>query len=223
MANRLKNYQSLLMPSKLAQFPLQIVVFPGEALNLHIFEPRYRQLIRDCESDGITFGVPTFMDNRLRSIGCEVRLTSVEKRYPGGELDVRTEGTRIFRILNFERQLDDKLYGGATVEFLEHDTAEDVRLNALILDRIRELFELMQVDKPLPEDVLSFSAYRVAHYVGFTLEQEYAFLSLLNAATRQQYMIEHLDEVMPVVREMNTMRKRAQLNGHFKHLAPPKI
>ena len=89
------------MPRELALFPLQIVVFPGEAVNLHIFEPRYRELIKDCQEDGITFGIPTFQNGKVLDFGTEVELLSIEKRYPGGEMDIKTRARGIFQILDF--------------------------------------------------------------------------------------------------------------------------
>lgn len=211
------------MKKTLAQFPLQIVVFPGEEFNLHIFEPRYRELINDCEAEGITFGIPTFLEDQIQPIGCEVRLKSIEKRYEGGEMDVCTVGVGIFRIIDFYSQLDGKLYAGAVVDALDYDLSEDPIFNALILERVQELFQLMQVDKKLPASPLDFTTYQVAHYVGFSVWQEYEFLNLLAAPARQQYLFDHLEHVLPIVREMNLMRERALLNGHFRHFNPPQL
>ena len=55
-------------------FPLKLVAFPGEQLNLHIFEPRYKQLFRECEENQITFGIPAFIDNKIMDIGTELKL-----------------------------------------------------------------------------------------------------------------------------------------------------
>ena len=49
----------------LALFPLQLIVYPGERLPLHIFEKRYQQLITDCENEGIAFGIPSYIDEKL--------------------------------------------------------------------------------------------------------------------------------------------------------------
>ena len=76
-------------------FPLQLVVFPGEHLNLHIFEPRYKQLILECEKEKKTFGVPSFIEGKMMEIGTEMRLIAVEKKYENGEMDVRTEGVAL--------------------------------------------------------------------------------------------------------------------------------
>ena len=74
------------MKEQLALFPLQLVVFPNEKLNLHLFEPRYRQLLADVEAEGISFGIPSFLDDKIMPIGTEVVLKEVVERYPtGGE------------------------------------------------------------------------------------------------------------------------------------------
>ena len=94
-------------------FPLNLVAFPGEKLNLHIFEPRYRELVRDCFTEGLTFGIPPFLDNAVQELGTEMRLLSVEKTHTGGEMDIRTEAIGVFRVRKFLRQAPGKLYAAA--------------------------------------------------------------------------------------------------------------
>lgn len=204
-------------------FPLQIVVFPGEDLNLHIFEPRYKELIKDCEEEGITFGIPAFIEKRLMKVGTEVRLTSVEKRYSNGELDIKTKGVRLFTVDEFHPVAPDKLYAGGEVEILDMEEAEDFLENEKILDMTRELFQLLDIQKKLPEDIKLFSTYDIAHHIGLSLEQEYQLLCLLDAQKRQEFLKKHLERLLPMVKEMENLKKKAQLNGHFKHLQPPHI
>jgi Lon protease-like protein len=211
------------MKRQLALFPLQVVVYPGESLNLPIFEPRYRQLLRDCEATGMTFGVPAYIKGSIREVGTEVRLVKVEKRYPNGELDIRTQGQGLFRLHDFQPRLADKLYAGGEVEDLPHDTREDPALNERILELVRELFGELKIDKPLPQLLADFRTYEVAHHVGFSLEQEYEFLTLLDAAGRQQFLLEHLESLLPVVREMEKIKEKARLNGHFRNIIPPEF
>lgn len=211
------------MSRQIALFPLQIVVFPGEAVNLHIFEERYRQLIRDCIADGITFGIPSFQDGQVQEFGTEVRLLSVEKKYAGGEMDVKTKGQGIFRIEEFMPTLGEKLYAGGTVRDYPHEKQEDPAVNGKIMLEVRKLFQAMQIKRTLPSNVRDFRTYDVAHYVGFNPEQEYDFLRTFDARSRQEMLLEQIQRVLPVVREMENMRNRAKLNGHFKNLIPPKL
>ena len=209
------------MTQFLPLFPLQIVVFPGEDLNLHIFEPRYKELIRDCEEKGSTFGIPSHIDKRLMKIGTEVELISVEKRYANGELDIKTKGRRLFTVEEYFPVAPDKLYAGGQVAFLPWDAEEDMSVNEKILDLTRHLFQLLSIQKTLPEDIRLFSTYDIAHHIGLTIEQEYQLLCLLEAGKRQAFIQNHLEELLPMVKEMENLKKKAQLNGHFKHLKPP--
>ncbi|MCU0326286.1 MAG: LON peptidase substrate-binding domain-containing protein [Spirosomaceae bacterium] len=83
---------------KLPFFPLNLVAYPHEDLNLHIFEPRYRQLINECLETGQTFGIPPFINNRLLGYGTEMKVVELSKRYENGRMDIKTRGLRIFRI-----------------------------------------------------------------------------------------------------------------------------
>ncbi|WP_020535754.1 LON peptidase substrate-binding domain-containing protein [Lewinella cohaerens] len=211
------------MPRQIALFPLQIVVFPGEAVNLHIFEERYRKLIKDCEEDGITFGIPTYQNGSIKEFGTEVRLLNIEKVYPGGEMDVKTEALGIFRIKDFYPTLENKPYAGGLVNDYEIDLNEAPHLNEQILAYAKRLFAAMKIKRLLPEDASNFTTYDIAHFVGFDPEQEYQFLTTFNAASRQQLIIEQISRILPIVKEMENLRDRAKMNGHFKNLIPPEI
>ena len=111
------------MNEAIALFPLQIVVFPDEQLNLHIFEPRYKQLIRDCVTNGIHFGINAFMNQQLQPIGTEVKLVAIEKEYENGELDIRTRAVGAYRLEDYFPLMPGKLYAGGTIKRLSYDAA----------------------------------------------------------------------------------------------------
>lgn len=211
------------MNKLLPLFPLQLVVFPGENLNLHIFEPRYRQLIKECDEEGATFGIPAFIDGKLMTVGTEVQLLSVEKRYPNGEMDIKTRGMSLFSIREFFRTAPNKLYAAADIKPLPHDTAGDVVAGTHILELVEELFSLMNIEKNIPSSPNDFITYELAHHVGFSLEQEYQFLCVTDERSRQELMKTHLEKLIPVVKEMENLKKRAEMNGHFKHIIPPMV
>ena len=98
-------------------FPLGIVVYPGEKLHLHIFEPRYKQLINDCKESGKPFGIPTVINNKVSDMGTLVTLKEIVQTYDNGEMDIRTEGLEVFRILEIIKSVPDKLYNGAIVNY----------------------------------------------------------------------------------------------------------
>ncbi len=199
-------------------FPLQTVVFPGEHLSLHIFEERYQQLINDCEENHISFGIPTFINNKI-DYGTEVRLEKIVKRYPNGESDIICLGTRIFRVTNFYQQYPGKLYAGGEVEFLGDDDNTEEELQKELLRNITILYVELTIENPPVFDI-PFVSYQVAHKIGLALHQEYHLLTLRNELERLNYLIAHLKTTIPVVREMNRAKEVIKMNGHFKNFDP---
>lgn len=207
----------------LPQFPLSIVVFPGEKLNLHIFEPRYRQLIKDSKDNQTTFGVPTFMNGNLCDFGTEVTLVEISTIHDDGRMDIRTKGGRQYKLSAFKNLIPDKLYAGAEVTWLEdaEQGTGDLAQATNLVEMIQELYDLLDIEKEPPVDPVLFRTYAFGHYVGFSLEQEYQLLQLRDEETRQRFMIAHLQEMLKTQRSLDNLKKRAALNGHFKELDSP--
>lgn len=204
-------------------FPLRLVVFPGEKLNLHIFEPRYRELIKECVDQGTTFGIPPFLSKEVSKFGTEVKLVKIEREYDDGKYDIRTEGQRIFQVRDFFAKAEGKLYPGAYIDFVEPDMEGDIMIYLKILEKTKELYEILNINKSIPEDPNEMSTYELAHHVGFSIEQEYEFLRIPEERMRQTRMLSHLEHLIPIVREMETLRERVKLNGHFKDAIPPDL
>jgi Lon protease-like protein len=201
-------------------FPLGIVVYPGESLNLHIFEPRYKQLVNECFTEGKPFGIPTVIDNKLNEMGTLVRVTEMVKIYDNGEMDIRTRGLRVFRILELIKSVPDKLFSGAIVNYPDNiEGPGKPELMSKVVKTVRELHRLLEIKKDFlkPEDELV--SYDIAHHAGMSLEEEYELLTLLREEQRQEYIKRHLGKVLPVIAEMETLKEKVKLNGHFKNLS----
>jgi len=209
------------MARLLALFPLSLIVFPGEKLNLHIFEPRYRQLVRDCIQEGITFGIPPYLNNSVGQLGTEVKLLEVEKVYPSGEMDIRTQGIGVFRIREFYRQAPDKLYAAGKVEDIQDDAVGDSALQERITEQVRRLYDILGLRKLLLDLPTNYRIFDVAHHLGMSQNQEYQLLAATSELERQEMVREHLDQTLPVLMETERLKDRARLNGHFKNLTPP--
>ncbi|GAA3941642.1 LON peptidase substrate-binding domain-containing protein [Hymenobacter algoricola] len=209
------------MPRLLALFPLNLVVFPGEKLNLHIFEPRYRQLVRDCIESNITFGIPPYLNEGVSILGTEMKLLSVEKSYDSGELDIRTKALGIFRIRDFHREAPGKLYAAGQIEDLRDDPQADPVLRTRITEYVRQLYDALGLRKLFVDLAPDYRIYDVAHHLGFSTEQEYQLLEATSELERQELVVEHLENILPIVLETERLKDRARLNGHFKNLTPP--
>jgi Lon protease-like protein len=200
-------------------FPLGIVVFPGEELNLHIFEPRYKQLITDCFADAKPFGIPTVFKEGLSEIGTLVEVKEIVKVYEDGQLDIRTKGVAVFRILEVVKSIPEKLYSGAIVNYPPNDEVKNVLLLRKVVKSIRELHDVLKLNKEFKKTDDELLSYDIAHHLGLSLEEEYEFLGLLREVQRLEYLKRHLNKVLPVVNEMELLKDRIKLNGHFKNLS----
>lgn len=201
-------------------FPLGIVVFPGEKVHLHIFEPRYKQLINECFESKKPFGIPAVVNNRLQEMGTLVRLTDIVQTYENGEMDVKTEGLKVFRILEVIKTVPEKLYSGAIVNYPENEEeAGNRQLMQKVINGVKELHRLLNISKDFKKPEEQLHSYDVAHHAGLSLEEEYEVLGLLKELQRQEYIKRHLQKVLPMLMEMEQLKEKVKLNGHFRNLS----
>jgi Lon protease-like protein len=198
-------------------FPLSIVVYPGETLNLHIFEPRYRQLIADCSANKKPFGIPTVLKNAVAEMGTLVEVSEIVQQYEDGKMDIRVQGLQVFRILEVVRSIPDKLYSGAIVNYPANDMARRAVIKKIIAS-IRELHRALDVSKEFARADDLLTSYDIAHHAGLSLEEEYELLGLLHELQRLEYLKRHLAKIMPMVAGIENLKEKIQLNGHFKEL-----
>ena len=199
-------------------FPLGIVVYPGELLNLHIFEQRYKQLIADCIETKKPFGIPTVINNEMNEMGTLVEIIEVTQQYDNGEMDIKTRGLEVFRMLEIVKTLPEKLYSGAIVNYPENTLKGNSELMKKVIDGIKQLHQLLKVTKDFKKPENQLWSYDVAHLAGLSIEQEYELLQLFHEMQREEFLKQHLLKVLPVMVEMETLKNRVKLNGHFKNL-----
>lgn len=162
-------------------FPLTILPVPGELVPLHIFEPRYRQLLQDLETNDITFGIYCSHEINKTRIGSLMRLESVIKRYPGGESDIIVRCQDNFTLDLLLRRYKDKLYPGGDV------TLWDTDLNELPSPGLYAMFVEYLRLRRINEHVSPFSVYQVAHELNLDVQSRYKFLTL-NGGQRESFL-----------------------------------
>jgi hypothetical protein len=198
-------------------FPLKLVAFPGEELNLHIFEPRYRALLGDVENSGGSFGICVFTD-KLSGFGTEVALEKVNKRYEDGRMDIVTRGLRAFKILNFDNPASGKLYAGGAVSFLKNDPrVTDVQHHEFIF-YLKEMLHLLNFEVEF--DPLLVNSFTFAHKIGLRLEEELELLQMESEGDRADFLIRHFKRMIPVIKAVESAKEKIKLNGHYKYLDP---
>jgi Lon protease-like protein len=192
-------------------------VYPGESLNLHIFEPRYRQLIQECHHSKKPFGIPTILNNKISEMGTLVEISEMVQVYDDGKMDIRVKGLEVFRVLEIVESIPDKLYSGAIVSYPTNDVSRKNMVSKVLVS-IRDLHRLLKVRKEFSKTDELLTSYDLAHHAGLSLEEEYELLQLLQELQRLEYLKRHLAKVLPVVSGMEKLKERIQLNGHFREL-----
>lgn len=200
-------------------FPLGLVVFPGEKLNLHIFEPRYKQLVTECVEQKKPFGLPAVLNDQLQDYGALVDVIEISRTYDNGEMDIRTVAGPVFRILEVIRELPGKLYSGAIVNYPENREQGIAGQMTKILASVRELHASLQVEKNFQKPDGELTSYDVAHHIGLTPQEEYELLGLFDERQRQEYIKRHLAKAFPTASSMETLKEKIKLNGHFRNLS----
>jgi Lon protease-like protein len=149
-----------------------------------------------------------------------VKVSEIAQVTENGEMDIKTQGLSVFRILEVIQDVPDKLYSGAIVNYPENVEDNGKReLMKRVVNAVRQLHRLLKISKDFKKPDVELTAYDIAHHAGLSVEEEYELLALLREEQRQEYLKRHLSKVLPVIAEMEVLKERVKLNGHFKNLS----
>lgn len=152
-------------------FPLTLLPLPGELVPLHIFEPRYKELLQDAETSDIRFGIFFTHEMNAANLGALMRLESVLKRYRSGEADIIVKCTASFQMEKLYRTYKNKLYPGGDVSMWE-ESADQIPNQQLY-----ELFLQYLTLRNISERYTMFSVCQIAHELNLDLHDRYSFLN----------------------------------------------
>jgi ATP-dependent Lon protease len=147
----------------------------------------------------------------------------LSKLHDNGEMDIKTKSIKIFRILELIKEVPDKLYSGAIVNYPGTYEKGNPDVMRKVMNSIRELHQVLKVNKDpiaigFEKEDNEIKCYEVAHHIGLSLEEEYELLSLLDERQRQEYLKRHLTKVIPMLAGMEQLKEKIKMNGHFKNL-----
>jgi len=192
-------------------FPLEIVLFPGAPLPLHIFEPRYKEMVAECLEKDLPFGMVRVKDSSLSVIGCSASILNVIKKYEDGRLDIAAEGMRRFEIKEVNQE---RSFLQADVTYFEDEPSLPVESD---LDTVVQLHEQLfavlgqSVDIARDTDLLSF---QLANELPVDLDFKQALLEMKSEVERIETLIEYYRATIPKVEKTLIARQRASGNGH---------
>jgi Lon protease-like protein len=205
-------------PERIPLFPLNVVLLPGAILPLHIFEPRYRKMVRRCIDEKSDFGVLLALPKGIVRVGCTARVTEVVKRYNDGRMDIVTTGRAPFRItqlVNSDAYANDELLEG-DVDFLDdRELCADARTQNE-LTRLYEVCHTLLFDD-YPRNIECHAAEYLSFVVASTLPLDLLWkqqiLELRSEADRQQRLVAYLREWAPHLQKEEKARARAGGSG----------
>ena len=191
-------------------FPLEIVLFPGAPLPLHIFEPRYKEMIGECLAQGLPFGMVRAKENALAAIGCAASIVNVIKKYDDGRLDIAAQGTRRFEISQVNQE---RSFLQAEVTYFE-DEPSTVGKGAVdtLVQLHEQLFAVMGQTVEIERDAASIS-FHLAHELPVDLDFKQALLEMKSEAERIETLTEYYRITIPKVEKTLLARQRAGGNG----------
>ena len=207
------------MPDEIGLFPLGIVVLPGELTPLHVFEPRYRELVGEAIENETPFGILLTDDDGLREVGTTVRVTEVVERFDDGRFVVVVEGGERFRLVRFTEGRSFRTGEVEAVEDGEEAAEEGERRTALELfeglrDAVGAEVESPEVDEPE-------LAYAIARRVEIDARVKQQLLESASEPERLEILSSHLRSAaaqLELVQEHSALARR---NGNLRGAASP--
>jgi Lon protease-like protein len=196
-------------------FPLNLVVFPQERLNLHIFEPRYKELVNDCRRSKTRFGIPSSVESKIE-YGTKMEITEIHKTYEDGRMDIKTEAHTVFKVEQFSNPWPDKKYAAGKVTDLE-SVWDYTSSKFALLDLLDQLYGKLDIDSEV-EYHMETPVFKLAHKVGLSKSQEYKLLQITHESQRVEFLIGHLKQLLPKLSQAAEIRNRIRLNGHFRQM-----
>ena len=201
-------------PERIPLFPLNVVLLPGADLPLHIFEPRYIEMVNRCLKEKSGFGVLLALPNGVARVGCTAEIIEVVNRHDDETIDILTIGREPFRVTEF---FEENPLAEGTVDYLED---RDASANPSLRRELIELYEtchtLVFEDYPKNTDVEQPSqlSFVVAGTLPMDLLLKQQILELRSESDRQERLVGYLRAWAPHLQKTGVMRQRAGGNGH---------
>lgn len=193
-------------------FPLELVLLPGTPLPLHIFEPRYKEMIRECLTDSAPFGVVRAVEQSIAETGCTAEIVTITKEYPDGRMDLICEGRQRFEVLDLNRdrsflRAEVLMLPDEPVAALEEERTRAVQLHLEILSLAGAIQDLSAAD-------FGQLSFYLAGSLPLDLDFKQKLLLMRSEKERMQAVAEYLAELLPKLKRAANARDKAGGNGH---------
>ncbi len=202
------------MPSLIPLFPLDVVLLPNTPLPLHIFEPRYKEMIAECLAQNRIFGVVRALEQGLAEVGCTAEIVTIVKEYPDGRLDLVAEGRNRFEIVAVNQ---DRTFLQGEVLMIEDEPGAPTQEDAARAAQLHsELLAIAGAKQDLSAADPAFLSFYLAGSLPLDLDFKQKLLSLRSEADRLSILITYLETLIPNLHRAARARQKAGGNGHVR-------
>ena len=193
-------------------FPLGLVLVPSERIPLHIFEPRYRELIRECVANDDVFGIMLEDEDGRRDIGTLAAIADVVHTFDDGRMNILVEGRERFAVTAWT---EGRAYPTAEVELLEDvtDDPADPADADRALELFRKLAEVTSAEVDEPDGASGSLAFEIAAHVDFGMTPKQDLLELDSERDRLHRLASLLDAALAAMTRERDIKERASTNG----------
>lgn len=201
--------------TEIGLFPLELVLLPTERVPLHIFEPRYKELIGECLRSGEEFGLVLQDEQGQREIGTRAVVVEVLQVFDDGRMNVVVEGHDRFRL----RELTSgREFPTGEVEPVDDEEGEAaVSESDRALSLFRNLVEVAGGEIEEPDGSTGPLSFEIAARVDFGIEPKQELLELRSEPARLQHLCTLLEGAIEAVHREREVRERAATNGKVSH------
>jgi Lon protease-like protein len=220
--------QSLLSPydvvmqDYLPLFPLNVVLFPEMVLPLHIFEERYKDMVRECLRETEPFGVIYAHNQEIERIGCTALITEVVREYEDGKMDILTIGGNRFEVLFFDNE---KSYPRGIVDPYDDtapsalpDREEAGKLMGFYREFCRLLNQTNEAERIEASPSLENRAFQMLSRVNVSNDLKQKILVTRSERERVTTLLNYFELLIPKLQFAEQAAKRSRSNGNISRV-----
>lgn len=189
---------------QIPMFPLTLLPIPGELVPLHIYEPRYKQLLEEAETHDLSFGIYFSHDTNTDKLGSLMKLESVIKRYPGGESDIIVKCVDIFSLEVMAPTFKKKPYPGGVVRLWQVESA-------IPGQALYEAFLEFMNQRKISQHVSTFTIFQIANELNMDFPDRYAFLTAPEES-REKFLIRRIKFLIHLLQQEQKSKDVFHLN-----------
>jgi Lon protease-like protein len=189
-------------------FPLELVLLPGVPLPLHIFEPRYKEMIAECLEQKKPFGVVRASSDGVADIGCTAEIMSVTKKYDDGRMDILTRGVDRFEVIQVN---EDRSFLRAEISVVQDEDEDEPDKPAaqMVTQAVRlhaEIAKLAGEEPSGPDEHAGNLSFLLAGSLPLDLDFKQNLLSTLSETRRLEAVVGYLEAILPGLRRASKAR-----------------